>query len=260
MNVLVVGGAGYIGSTVVVLLQAAGHRVVVYDDLSNGHRGAVPAAVPLIVGSTGDAALLDRVFGENAVDVVMHFAASIEAGESMKVPDRYFRNNTANTLTLVEAMLRHDVKRLVFSSTAALFGTPEEVPITEDAPKRPTNAYGESKLLVERMLDWINAGARPKLRLPSLLQRRRRARRAITARTTAGNPPHPDWRSRSPSAGARRSRSSAPTTRPATAPASATTSMSPTSPRPTSSPWPRSPSGDGCSTTSATARVSACAR
>src|SRR6476646_5381364 len=105
MKVLVVGGAGYIGSTVAVLLHAAGHHVVVYDDLSNGHRSAVPAEVPLVVGSTGDPASLDRVFDEHGVEVVMHFAASIEAGESMKVPDRYFRNNTANTLTLLEAML-----------------------------------------------------------------------------------------------------------------------------------------------------------
>src|SRR5436309_1815957 len=148
MKVLVVGGAGYIGSTVAILLQAAGHDVVAFDDLSNGHRGAVPAGVPLIRGSTGEADALDALFRDHAVDVVMHFAASIEAGESMKSPDRYFRNNTANTLTLIEAMLRHKVNRLVFSSTAALFGTPDQVPITEDAPKRPTNAYGESKLQV----------------------------------------------------------------------------------------------------------------
>jgi UDP-glucose 4-epimerase len=156
MRVLVVGGAGYIGSTVIGELLKVGHSVVAFDNLSNGHREAVPAGVPLVVGDIGDAAALDALFQAHPVDVVMHFAALIEAGESMKVPERFFRNNTANTLTLLEAMLRHGVGRIVFSSTAALFGNPDSVPIPEDAPLRPTNAYGESKLLVERMFDWMN--------------------------------------------------------------------------------------------------------
>ena len=156
MDVLVVGGAGYIGSTVAAQLLHAGHGVVVLDDLSRGHRQAVPAGAELVIADFGDAAALDAVFARRRFDVVMHFAALIEAGESMQVPERYFRNNTANTLTLLEAMLRHDVGRLVFSSTAALFGDPERVPIAEDDRQLPTNAYGESKLLVERMLAWLH--------------------------------------------------------------------------------------------------------
>ncbi len=160
MNVLVVGGAGYIGSTVAAQLVAAGHRVVVFDDLSHGHRQAVPAEAELVVGDVGDAAALDAVFAGRAFDGVMHFAALIEAGESMKVPERFFRTNSAGTLTLLEAMLRHDVLRLVFSSTAALYGNPERVPIAEDDRLAPTNAYGASKLLVEQMLEWMHVAHR----------------------------------------------------------------------------------------------------
>ncbi|MDR3438259.1 UDP-glucose 4-epimerase GalE [Telmatospirillum sp.] len=156
MNVLVVGGAGYIGSATIVQLLKAGHKVVAFDNLSHGHPEAIPAGVPLVVGDIGDADALDGLFKRYPIDVVMHFAALIEAGESMKAPEQFFRNNTASTLTLLEAMLRHNVKRLVFSSTAALFGNPDRVPVAEDAPLQPTNAYGESKLLVERMLDWLN--------------------------------------------------------------------------------------------------------
>jgi UDP-glucose 4-epimerase len=156
MRVLVVGGAGYIGSTVVGKLVTAGHSVIVFDNLRHGHRQAIPAGVPLVEGELGDEEALDRLFISHPVDVVMHFAALIEAGESMLSPELFFRNNTAYSLTLFEAMLRHGVKRLVFSSTAALFGNPDSVPITEEAPLHPTNAYGESKLLVERMLDWLN--------------------------------------------------------------------------------------------------------
>ncbi len=156
MDVLVVGGAGYIGSTVAAQLLQAGRGVVVLDDLSRGHRRAVPPGAELVAADVGDAAALDAVFASRRFDVVMHFAALIEAGKSMKVPERYFRNNTANTLTLLQAMLRHGVGRLVFSSTAALFGNPERVPVAEDDRQLPTNAYGESKLLVERMLDWLH--------------------------------------------------------------------------------------------------------
>ena len=156
MNVLVVGGAGYIGSTVAAQLVQAGHSVVVFDNLSHGHRQAVPAGAELVVGDIGDAAALDAVFAQRRFDGVMHFAALIEAGESMQVPEQYFHNNVASTLSLLEAMLRHKVGRLVFSSTAALFGNPERVPIEEDDRLRPTNAYGASKLLVEQMLPWLN--------------------------------------------------------------------------------------------------------
>ena len=156
MRVLVTGGAGYIGSVVAAQLVDAGHSVVVYDNLSHGHRDAVPSAAKFVVGDIGDRARLDQLFSTNNCDAVMHFAAWIEAGESMKEPARFFRNNTANALTLLEAMLAHGVSRFVFSSTAALFGNPERTPIAEDDPLHPTNAYGESKLLVERMLAWFH--------------------------------------------------------------------------------------------------------
>jgi UDP-glucose 4-epimerase len=156
MNVLVVGGAGYIGSAVAEQLVQAEYGVVVFDNLSRGHRQAVPVGAQLIVGDIGDMAALDAVFARCPVDAVMHFAALIEAEESMTVPERYFRNNTAGTLTLLEAMLRHKVGRLVFSSTAALFGNPERLPVAEDERRQPTNAYGASKLLVEQMLEWLN--------------------------------------------------------------------------------------------------------
>ncbi|HMD97567.1 MAG TPA: UDP-glucose 4-epimerase GalE [Terriglobia bacterium] len=156
MNVLVTGGAGYVGSGVAAELIRAGHRVIVYDNLSRGRRQAVPAGAELVVGEVADRGALEELFRSRAPDAVMHFAASIEAGESMQVPERYFRNNTANTLTLLEAMLACGPRRLVFSSTAALYGNPERTPIEETDPLRPTNAYGESKLLVERMLDWLN--------------------------------------------------------------------------------------------------------
>jgi UDP-glucose 4-epimerase len=156
MRVLVTGGAGYIGSVVADELLQAGHQVVVFDNLIHGHRQAVPKNADLVVGELADRAALDRLLRPPAVDAVMHFAALIEAGESMKAPEEFFRNNTANTLTLLEAMLAAGIKRFVFSSTAALFGNPERTPIEENDPLHPTNAYGESKLLVERMLAWFH--------------------------------------------------------------------------------------------------------
>jgi UDP-glucose 4-epimerase len=156
MRVLVTGGAGYIGSVVVAQLLQAGHQVVVYDNLSRGKRGAVTPGAELLVGDISDPLALDAAFGSGGFEAVMHFAASIEAGESMQVPEKYFGNNTAGTLTLLQAMLRHNVKRLVFSSTAALYGEPKRTPIQEDDELDPTNAYGESKLLVERMLAWLH--------------------------------------------------------------------------------------------------------
>jgi UDP-glucose 4-epimerase len=155
-RILVTGGAGYIGSVVVAQLVERGYEAVVYDDLSHGHRAALPSGVRLILGDIGDRAALDRAFSEVRPQAVMHFAAFIEAGESMQKPEKYFRNNTASALTLLEAVLAHQVSRFVFSSTAALYGTPEKTPIAETAPLNPTNAYGESKLLVEQMLDWLH--------------------------------------------------------------------------------------------------------
>jgi UDP-glucose 4-epimerase len=156
MRVLVTGGAGYIGSVVADELLQAGHDVVVFDNLSRGHRQAVPKNADLVVGDLADRACLDQLLRSRAFDAVLHFAALIEAGESMKAPEEFFRNNTSNALTLLEAMLAARVTRFVFSSTAALFGNPERTPIEEDDPVHPTNAYGESKLLVERMLAWLH--------------------------------------------------------------------------------------------------------
>ena len=156
MKVLVTGGAGYIGSAVASELMKAGHHVVVYDNLSHGKRRAVPRQAELVVGDIGDRNSLREIFSRTRPEVVMHFAALIEAGESMQAPERYFRNNTANTLTLLECMLEYNLHRLVFSSTAAVYGTPERTPIEETDALRPTNAYGESKFLVERMLEWFH--------------------------------------------------------------------------------------------------------
>jgi UDP-glucose 4-epimerase len=156
MKVLVTGGAGYIGSVAASQLLEAGHEVIVYDNLSTGNIQAVPQAATLIVGDIGDAASLKDVFERYPIDAVMHFAALIEAGESMKTPEDFFRVNVAYTLTLLETMLRYGVQRMVFSSTAALYGDPERTPIAEGDRILPTNAYGETKLMVERMLDWMN--------------------------------------------------------------------------------------------------------
>ncbi|MGE5206997.1 MAG: UDP-glucose 4-epimerase GalE [Chlamydiota bacterium] len=156
MKILVTGGAGYIGSVVSAELLRAGHQVVVYDNLSHGHRRAVPRGAEVTIGEVGDPGALSQALRQHRPEAVMHFAALIEAGESMQAPERYFRNNTAATLNLLECMLQHGPRRLVFSSTAALYGDPERTPIEEDAALRPTNAYGESKLLVERMLAWFH--------------------------------------------------------------------------------------------------------
>ena len=155
MKILVTGGAGYIGGTVAQMLLDGGHQVVILDNLCHGHRSLVPAAARFVQQELSDRPALEALLREG-FDGVMHFAALIEAGESMKQPELYFRNNSANTLTLLEAMLATGVGKLVFSSTAALYGEPESTPILEDAPLRPTNAYGESKLLVEQMLTWLH--------------------------------------------------------------------------------------------------------
>jgi UDP-glucose 4-epimerase len=156
MRVLVTGGAGYIGSVVAWQLLDAGHEVTVLDNLSRGHRAAVPSRAGFIVGDLSDPRQVSELFHAHRFEAVMHFAAFIEAGESMKSPETFFRNNTANTLTLLETMLRAHVNRFVFSSTAALYGNPARTPIAEEDALQPTNAYGESKLLVERMLEWFH--------------------------------------------------------------------------------------------------------
>ncbi|HTD96773.1 MAG TPA: UDP-glucose 4-epimerase GalE [Edaphobacter sp.] len=156
MKVLVTGGAGYIGGTVTRLLLAGGHEVTVLDNLCHSKRSAVAAQANFIEGDVADRPLLENMLNKGRFDGVMHFAALIEAGESMKRPEIYFRNNTAATLTLLEAMLATGHDKLVFSSTAACYGEPEKTPILEDAKLKPTNPYGESKLLVEQMLEWMN--------------------------------------------------------------------------------------------------------
>ena len=161
MKILVTGGAGYIGGTVAGLLAKKGHQAVVFDNLIHSRRELVPAGVDFVQGELSDRPALENLFiaAKNQgkpFDGVLHFAALIEAGESMLYPERFFRNNTASTLSLLEAILAEGPRRLVFSSTAAVYGEPEVVPIKEDANLLPTNAYGESKLLVEHMLGWFH--------------------------------------------------------------------------------------------------------
>ncbi|MDE2462199.1 MAG: UDP-glucose 4-epimerase GalE [Alphaproteobacteria bacterium] len=161
MRILVTGGAGYIGGTVAAELVAQGHTSVVYDNLCHGRRDLLPSGVEFVEGDVGDRAHLENIFraasAENSpFDAVLHFAALIEAGESMEKPEVYFRNNSASTLSLLEAITACGPRRLVFSSTAAVYGEPEAVPIPETARLKPTNAYGESKLLVEQMLAWFH--------------------------------------------------------------------------------------------------------
>jgi UDP-glucose 4-epimerase len=156
MEILVTGGAGYIGGTVTRLLLKAGHKVTVYDYMKHKQDSVVAEGATLVKGDIGDAELLTKVLTEKKYDGVMHFAALIEAGESMVKPEIFFRNNTASTLNLLETMLKTGHNKLVFSSTAACYGEPESSPIYEDAKLNPTNVYGESKLMVEHMLRWFN--------------------------------------------------------------------------------------------------------
>lgn len=153
MRILVTGGAGYVGSHCVRALCDAGHEVIAYDSLLNGHREAVDKRASLIVGDLGDAALLDRTFGQNPIDAVMHFAAFAEVGESVRDPLRYYRNNVVNSVALLEAMRRHNVARFIFSSSCAVYGVPTRVPITEENPKSPINPYGRTKLAIEWLLE-----------------------------------------------------------------------------------------------------------
>ena len=151
MNILVVGGAGYIGSHMTYRLNRENHSVVVLDDLSAGFRDAVKDA-KLIIGSIADQALLEKIFSEHQFDAVMHFASFIQVGESVRKPADYYRNNVINTLNLLEAMVAHQVKNFVFSSTAAIFGNPDYCPIDEKHLARPINPYGQSKWMVEQIL------------------------------------------------------------------------------------------------------------
>jgi len=158
MSVLVTGGAGYIGSHTCKLLAAQGYRPVTFDDFSTGHRWAVRYG-PIVEGRLSDTALLCATLREIRPVGVVHFAASAYVGESMQDPQKYFRNNVGGTISLLDAMEETKVRRLVFSSTCATYGTPSVNPIPEHTPQEPVNAYGESKLFIERMLKW-NARAR----------------------------------------------------------------------------------------------------
>jgi UDP-glucose 4-epimerase len=156
MNLLVTGGAGYIGSATAAELLAAGHAVTVYDNLSHGHRAAVPAGAAFVHGDIGDRPALAALFGGQTFDAVLHFAALIEAGESMQAPGAFFRNNVAYANNVVEAASAAGCQKIVFSSTAAVFAGSDQ-PLSEDSAIAPANVYGETKLMIETILRWYAA-------------------------------------------------------------------------------------------------------
>jgi len=152
VDILVVGGAGYIGSHMVKMLSLAGHAVITLDNLSTGYRDAVKYG-EFVEGDIADSDLLDDLMSSHHFDAVMHFASYIEVGESVEKPGKYYQNNFANTINLLDAMVRHGIRHFIFSSTAAIFGEPEYTPIDEAHPKKPINPYGRSKLMVEQALE-----------------------------------------------------------------------------------------------------------
>jgi len=156
MKVLVTGGAGYIGSICVEELIKQGHIAVVTDNLQEGHRESVPPEGGLYEGNFGDKQLLKKIFEKHKIDAVIHFAAETTVAYSMSDPQLYFINNVVHGVNLLEVMKEHGCKRFIFSSTAATFGEPEYTPIDEKHPQKPINAYGESKLMFEKILDWYH--------------------------------------------------------------------------------------------------------
>ena len=156
-SVLVTGGAGYIGSHAVLALKDAGWRVAVIDDLSNGSRSVVPDGVPFFQGSIAERVLVDSIIDELGIGAIMHFAGSIVVPESVEKPLKYYANNTLASHSLISAAVDAGVRHILFSSTAAVYGAPERVPIAEDDPKLPINPYGASKLMTERMLEDASA-------------------------------------------------------------------------------------------------------
>jgi UDP-glucose 4-epimerase len=157
-TILVTGGAGYIGSHAVLALKNAGYQVIILDNLSYGHPELVKDVlqVELIVGNTGDRPLLDKIFTTHKITAVMHFAAFIAVGESVKEPAQYYQNNVTGTLTLLEAMIAANIKKFVFSSTCAIYGMPREIPMTENHPKNPLSPYASSKYMIEQILADFN--------------------------------------------------------------------------------------------------------
>ncbi len=155
MRVLVTGGAGYIGSVIVEELARAGHTPIVYDSLVKGHRNSLAADVTLIQDDVADTERLRRALTDYEIEAVIHMAALIEVGFSVTNPDRFFETNVGGTMSVLRAMIDTGVKKLVYSSTAALYGDPEHLPIDEDQPTLPTNPYGQSKLMAEQMMRWV---------------------------------------------------------------------------------------------------------
>src|SRR6201993_3714564 len=156
MKIFVVGGAGYIGSVCAELLLNEGHEVAIFDNLSEGHRQAVDSRAKFIPGELANRRQIDAAISSACPDAVMHFAANALVGESMQNPSKYFRNNIANGLNLLDAMIAVGVRRIVFSSTCAIFGPPDRLPIDETALPRPISPYGESKLTFEKILRWYD--------------------------------------------------------------------------------------------------------
>jgi UDP-glucose 4-epimerase len=154
MNILVTGGAGYIGSVCAEELINAGHEVTVFDNLTEGHRSSVDKRAVLVQADLSDGARLAQVLKEAKTEAILHFAATILVGESMVNPGKYFRNNVASGVNLLEAAVAARVKKFVFSSTCAVYGVPDHVPMTEELPLKPVSPYGESKLMFEKMLEW----------------------------------------------------------------------------------------------------------
>jgi len=154
MNILITGGAGYIGSHTVKELLNKGYKVVVYNNLSTGHKEFVPKQAVFIKGDLNNIKKLDSVFKKYKIDSVMHFAAFIEAGESVKYPLSFYENNVVNSLNLFKVMIKNNVKKIIFSSSAAVYGIPENIPVKEDDPKNPINPYGHTKLVVENILEY----------------------------------------------------------------------------------------------------------
>ena len=154
MSVLICGGAGYIGSHNVRAFTAHGEDVIVIDNLATGHRASLPGNIKFYEGDIRDGAILDKIFTENNIEAVIHFCAFSLVGESVEKPLKYFNNNVGGMISLLEAMQRNNITRIIFSSTAATYGEPDKIPILETDPTCPTNPYGESKLIMEKMIKW----------------------------------------------------------------------------------------------------------